>query len=173
VAITAKKHGLPIPLQLTAFELPPVEKKRKIRFEVMKEVFLKEDIIVDGMHRNLTPPRRQSEFHLATTAQLIRIQNAIKVDSMIAREIFDKMIYVTEARSNFIEAREVVQRNLDGLGYITRSDRWTNPPKSKKNLRYGGSVDPWKSEIWAWIIFCYLGNVIIEHLAKDGEKNGF
>ncbi|GJS50163.1 hypothetical protein Tco_0600284 [Tanacetum coccineum] len=134
VATTTNKLGLPLPPQLTIFELPPAEKKRKRRVEVMKEVFLKEYIIVDGMHKKLTPSegvinhwygirnkirdfvyngsldlvfQRESEFHLATTSQLIRIQIAIKVDSVIAIEMYDKMIYVIEAKSGFVEAREV------------------------------------------------------------------
>ncbi|GJT07364.1 hypothetical protein Tco_0841826 [Tanacetum coccineum] len=56
VATTADKLGLPPPPQLTAFELPPAEKKRKIRAEVIHEVFVKENIVVDGMQRNLVPP---------------------------------------------------------------------------------------------------------------------
>ncbi|GKB71546.1 hypothetical protein Tco_0932958 [Tanacetum coccineum] len=104
----------------------------------MKEVFLKEDIIVDGVYRNLTPPegvirsaglvirepksgifvyngnfdlvfQRESKFHLET-------KNIIKVELVIAREMYDKMIYVIEASPDFIEAREVVQKNLDDLG---------------------------------------------------------
>ncbi|GJZ59503.1 hypothetical protein Tco_0615319 [Tanacetum coccineum] len=58
----------------------------------------------------------ESEFHLATTSQLIRIQNAIKVDSVIAIEMYDKMIYVIKAKSGFVEAREVIQKNLDDMG---------------------------------------------------------
>ncbi|GJS46418.1 hypothetical protein Tco_0596539 [Tanacetum coccineum] len=60
--------------------------------------------------------QRENEFHLAATTQLIRIQNAIKVDSVIAREMFDKMIYVIEAREDVVEARKIVQENLDDLG---------------------------------------------------------
>ncbi|GKC22712.1 importin subunit beta-1 [Tanacetum coccineum] len=56
VATTTDKLGLPPPPQLTAFELPPGEKKRKRRDEVIHEVFLKENIVVDGMQRNLVPP---------------------------------------------------------------------------------------------------------------------
>ncbi|GKA62426.1 hypothetical protein Tco_0761945 [Tanacetum coccineum] len=50
--------------------------------------------------------QRESEFHLTLTIQLIRIQNQIKVDSEIADEMFRKMIYVIEARSDCIKARE-------------------------------------------------------------------
>ncbi|GJW82558.1 hypothetical protein Tco_0146533 [Tanacetum coccineum] len=54
----------------------------------------------------------KKEFHLATTAQLIRVRNAIKTDSVEAREMFDKMIYVTKARNDVVEARKIVQDNL-------------------------------------------------------------
>ncbi|GKA57420.1 hypothetical protein Tco_0756608 [Tanacetum coccineum] len=59
---------------------------------------------------------RRNEYHLATTTQLTRIQNAIKVDSVIAQEMFDKMIYVIEARDDIVEARKIIHENLDDLG---------------------------------------------------------
>ncbi|GKC44590.1 hypothetical protein Tco_1062312, partial [Tanacetum coccineum] len=85
-------------IALIAFDLPAFEKKRKCASELLEEVFMKEDIRVDGMQRNLIPPpgvegskglvirepepeifyngnfdlvfQREEEFHLATTAQL-------------------------------------------------------------------------------------------------------
>ncbi|GKD33383.1 hypothetical protein Tco_1248892 [Tanacetum coccineum] len=100
---------------------------------------------VDGMDRNLIPPprvvpiqslvinepesgiffmnrntnigfQRENEFHLAPTTGLIRIQNQIKTDSEISAEMFTKMIYVIEARSDCIKARKIVEKNLDNLG---------------------------------------------------------
>ncbi|GJS92432.1 hypothetical protein Tco_0799400 [Tanacetum coccineum] len=60
--------------------------------------------VMDGMHRNLVPVSGvvplEGEFHLATTPQLIRIQNAIKVDLEKADEMYRKMIYVIEARDD-------------------------------------------------------------------------
>ncbi|GJX72838.1 hypothetical protein Tco_0311433, partial [Tanacetum coccineum] len=41
---------------LSPFGLSASEKKRKRSSEIIKEVFVKEDIVVDGMHRNLVPP---------------------------------------------------------------------------------------------------------------------
>ncbi|GKB99649.1 hypothetical protein Tco_0985786 [Tanacetum coccineum] len=52
----ARKLGIPPPPQLTTFGLTALEKKRKRSSELIKEVFVKEDIVVDGMHRNLVPP---------------------------------------------------------------------------------------------------------------------
>nr|GEX99027.1 hypothetical protein [Tanacetum cinerariifolium] len=94
----AEKLGIPPPSKLSAFGLSAAEKKRKRSSEIIKEVFVKEYIVVDGMHRNLIPPskvegsrglviretesgiffhnrnfdivfQREEEFHLATTAQ--------------------------------------------------------------------------------------------------------
>ncbi|GJY35037.1 hypothetical protein Tco_0420415 [Tanacetum coccineum] len=74
------------------------DKKRKITLEIIKEVFVKENIVVDGMHKNLVPPpgvkgikglvikepesgvffyngnfdmvfQREKEFHLATVGK--------------------------------------------------------------------------------------------------------
>ncbi|GKF61653.1 hypothetical protein Tco_0181707, partial [Tanacetum coccineum] len=51
----AKRLGLPPPPELATFGLTAKEKKRK-RAEVIKEVFVTEDVRVDGMDRNLIPP---------------------------------------------------------------------------------------------------------------------
>nr|GEV64525.1 hypothetical protein [Tanacetum cinerariifolium] len=67
----------------------------------------------DPLLKNL---KRENEFHLDTTTQLIGIQNAIKIDLVEAREIFDKLIYVIEARDDVVEARKILQDNLDDLG---------------------------------------------------------
>ncbi|GJZ17599.1 hypothetical protein Tco_0553722 [Tanacetum coccineum] len=89
------KLGIPLPPQLTVVELPPSEKKKK---EVLRSW------------------KRESKFHLAAAAQLIRIQNAIKIDSVIAREMYDKLVYVIKAREDVVEARKTIQENLDNLG---------------------------------------------------------
>ncbi|GKE08732.1 hypothetical protein Tco_1412283, partial [Tanacetum coccineum] len=138
--LEAKKLELPPPPVLATFGMTAGDKKRK-RTKFLKEVFVTENIIVNGMYRNLIPPpgvmpiqglvinepelgiffmngntdiafQRESEFHLTPTTQLIRIQNQIKVYSEIASEMFTKMIYVIEARSDCIEARKIVEKNL-------------------------------------------------------------
>nr|GEZ44743.1 hypothetical protein [Tanacetum cinerariifolium] len=141
----AKRLGLPPPPELATFGLTDEEKKRKKkRTGFLKEIFVTEDIRVDGMNRNLIPPpgvvpneglikehesrifymnsdtnvvfQRKSEFHLTSTVQLIHIQNQIKVDSEIASEMYKMMNYVIEAMDDCIEARKTVQKNLDNLG---------------------------------------------------------
>ncbi|GKD06650.1 hypothetical protein Tco_1181624 [Tanacetum coccineum] len=103
---SAKKLGLPPPPALATFGMTAKDKKRK-RTEILEEVFEKEDTVVNGMHRNLVPPlgiegrqglvirnlsrgfffyngnwdlvfQREEEFYLATTTQLIRLQNFIQ-----------------------------------------------------------------------------------------------
>ncbi|GJX40749.1 hypothetical protein Tco_0255739 [Tanacetum coccineum] len=123
------KLGILPPPHLTAFELPPTEKKvgmkRKRRTDLIHEVFVKKNIIMDGMQRNLTLPegvvgkagmvikepeaeiflyngnfdlvfQRRSEYALASTPQLIRIQNQIKIDYEYDQQVYDELIYETE-----------------------------------------------------------------------------
>ncbi|GJT37688.1 hypothetical protein Tco_0937553 [Tanacetum coccineum] len=102
VATIARKLGIPPPSQLTAFKLPTTEKKKKRRTELIHEVFVKKNIVVDGMQRNLVPPQ-------GVVRSVGLDQNAIKIDSIEARKMFDKMIYVIEARDDVVEARKIVQ----------------------------------------------------------------
>ncbi|GJV18551.1 hypothetical protein Tco_1367571 [Tanacetum coccineum] len=53
--LQAKRLGLPLPPKLATFRLTVEEKKRK-RTEFIKEVFLTEEVRVDGIDRNLIPP---------------------------------------------------------------------------------------------------------------------
>ncbi|GKA36690.1 hypothetical protein Tco_0723255 [Tanacetum coccineum] len=152
-----KKLGLLIPPTLTTFGITTKDKKRKTT-EFLKEVFVTENIIVNGMQRNLIPPRvmpieglviskpksgiffmnriidiafqRETKFHLTPTVQLIQIQNQIKGDSKIADEMFRKMIYVIEARSNCIEARKIVEKNLEVMKGLSECKA------SKSNIRH-------------------------------------
>ncbi|GJU61112.1 hypothetical protein Tco_1238878 [Tanacetum coccineum] len=140
-----KKLGfsIPPPPELTAFGLSAAEKKRKRSSEIIKEVFVKEDIVVDGMHRNLVPPPRvegsrglvirepesgiffyngnfdlifqREEFHLATTAQLIRTQSVIHRGTPEAEEMFKKMELTIEARNDVAEARRTASAGIEGL----------------------------------------------------------
>ncbi|GJW40427.1 hypothetical protein Tco_0066272 [Tanacetum coccineum] len=48
---------LPLPLrELSSFGIPMEDKKRKRTSEILQQVFVKENIVVDGMKRNLAPP---------------------------------------------------------------------------------------------------------------------
>nr|GEV21566.1 hypothetical protein [Tanacetum cinerariifolium] len=58
-ATQAGKLGIPPPPELTAFKFPLAEKKtctkRKINAKVIHEVFVKDNVVVDDIHRNLVP----------------------------------------------------------------------------------------------------------------------
>ncbi|GJX43037.1 hypothetical protein Tco_0259713 [Tanacetum coccineum] len=140
-----EKLGLPPPPELIAFGLSAAEKKRKRTSEILKEVFVTEDIIVDGMHRNLIPPlgvvgsrglvitepesgifyyngnydlvfQRENELHLATTAQLIRQLSYIQRTSLEAKEIIKKLEFTMKARNDVEQARKIIRDNLDKGG---------------------------------------------------------
>ncbi|GKE44944.1 hypothetical protein Tco_1472228, partial [Tanacetum coccineum] len=115
VKTQARKLGIPPLPQLTAFGLSASKKKRKRSFEIIKEVFVKEDIMVDGIHRNLVPPLGVVEFYLDTTAQLIRVQSTINRDTPEGREMFNKIELAIEAKNDVVEARKIVKDNLDNL----------------------------------------------------------
>nr|GEV31791.1 copia protein [Tanacetum cinerariifolium] len=60
--------------------------------------------------------QRESEFHLATTPQLIRLQSAIIRGTLEAKEMYKLMKLTIEARNDAAEARRIVKDNLDGMG---------------------------------------------------------
>nr|GEX08864.1 hypothetical protein [Tanacetum cinerariifolium] len=108
--LEAKKLGLPPPPTLAIFRMTAEEKRGKGHSFSKKPLSLKTSENTDIAFQ------RESEFHLTSTIQLIRIQNQIKVDSEIVDEMFSKMIYVIEARSDCAKAKETVEKNLDDLG---------------------------------------------------------
>ncbi|GKA39690.1 hypothetical protein Tco_0732241, partial [Tanacetum coccineum] len=48
--------------------------------------------------------------------KLVRIQMLIKVDTEYAQEVYNSMIYEIESRPDFVQAREIIEKNLDSLG---------------------------------------------------------
>ena len=142
VTSRAKALGIPPPSELTN---PAESKKRKRTADILKEVFVQDDVVVDGMHRNLVPPpgvtgmkglvitepehgifylngnfdlvfQRISKFHLATTPQLIRLQQGIIRGTPDADAVFNQLEFEIEARNDAAKAREIVKDNLDGMG---------------------------------------------------------
>ncbi|GJV48728.1 hypothetical protein Tco_1438940 [Tanacetum coccineum] len=134
--------GIPPPPKLSNFRVPTTDKKRKRSSENLKEVFVKENVEVDEMHRNLVPPpgvegrrglvirepearifyyngnfdlvfQRESEFHLATTVQLVRLQDAIIRDTPEAEEMYNLLDLEIESRND-------VNDNLDDMGQHIR-----------------------------------------------------
>nr|GEU94511.1 hypothetical protein [Tanacetum cinerariifolium] len=108
--------------QLAPFKLPTTSKKRKRNAEMIQEVFVKENIMVDCMHRNFSLRegvvgktglvirelvagiflynenfdlvfQQRSDRQLESTTQLIRIQNLINVDFKYAQQVYEEIIY--------------------------------------------------------------------------------
>ncbi|GJR27507.1 hypothetical protein Tco_1103739 [Tanacetum coccineum] len=109
----ARKLGIPPPPQLTTFGLTALEKKRKRSSELIKEVFVKEDIVVDGMHRNLVPP-------LGVVPSEGKCINAIKVDSKYADKMYPSNKGLAECKalaSNLkrIQVKDIVKEVEDYL----------------------------------------------------------
>ncbi|GJU23422.1 transposase, MuDR, plant, partial [Tanacetum coccineum] len=117
---------------------------RSLGFSEWPEVFVTENVVADGCKRNITPPvgvegkngkvirepeagffyyngnfdlvyQRESEFHITSTVQLIRLQRRIVRDSPEADEMYQLMNLEIESRNDVIKARETVEKNLDGL----------------------------------------------------------
>ncbi|GJX61681.1 hypothetical protein Tco_0294581 [Tanacetum coccineum] len=104
--IGAKKVGLPPPPELATFGMSAEDKKRK-RTKFLKEMFVTEDIRMDEMNRNLTPP-----IGIIPIDRL----NQIKIDSEVSKEMMSKLNFMIEARDDCSEARKIVEQNLDNLG---------------------------------------------------------
>ncbi|GJW97685.1 hypothetical protein Tco_0179493 [Tanacetum coccineum] len=120
----SRKLGIsPLP-ELTAFGLSTSEKKRKRNSDIIKEVFVIEDIVVDEIffyNGNFDLVfQREEEFHLATTARLIRTQSAIQKGTLKVEEMFKKMELAIKTRNDVAEARKIVKENLDGMGQYMR-----------------------------------------------------
>nr|GEV86045.1 hypothetical protein [Tanacetum cinerariifolium] len=122
----AKKPGIPPPHELSNSGIQVNEKKKRSS-EILKVVFVQQDIIMDGMHRNLVPPqefvgsrglvitepedrifyyngnfnldfKRESEFHLANTTQLIKILDDFQRNTPEAEEMYKRLQLAIEAR---------------------------------------------------------------------------
>ncbi|GKB10680.1 RNA-directed DNA polymerase, eukaryota, reverse transcriptase zinc-binding domain protein [Tanacetum coccineum] len=109
----AGKLGIPSLSELTAFGLFAAEKKklrdpqRSSRGLVIREPEL--GIFFYNGNFDLVF-QREEEFHLATTAQLIRLQNDMQRGSIEVEEMFAKLKLTIEARNDVTEARKVTQR---------------------------------------------------------------
>ncbi|GKE60821.1 hypothetical protein Tco_1511188 [Tanacetum coccineum] len=118
----AEKLDIHPPSELTAFGLSAAEKKRKRSLEIIHEVFVKDNIVVDGMQRNLVPPRgvegarglviKDLNQGSSSTMTLERHSGG----SPEAEEMFAKLELTIKARNDVTEARKVVKGNLDVLG---------------------------------------------------------
>ncbi|GKB56781.1 hypothetical protein Tco_0912967 [Tanacetum coccineum] len=142
----AKKIGRDPPPELQLLVLTPAERKRK-RTDDLRKMFPADDLLVDGSLRKITLPvgvepkidkvirepevgffylngstdlcfQRESEFHLTSTVQLIKLHPCIKLDSQEAKDMYALMSLTIEARDDLEEARKAVEKDTDLLGNI-------------------------------------------------------
>ncbi|GJX13264.1 hypothetical protein Tco_0205022 [Tanacetum coccineum] len=110
VLTQAKALGIPPPPELSTFGLsvPAVDKKRKRSSEILEEVFVKENIVVDGMHRNLVPPPGIK----GRQGLVIKEPESIQRGTPEADEMFKKLELTIEARDDAAQARDIVMKGL-------------------------------------------------------------
>ncbi|GJW95133.1 reverse transcriptase domain-containing protein [Tanacetum coccineum] len=112
VLTQAKELGIPPPPELSSFGIPVEDRKRKRTSEILQQVFFKENIVVDGMNRNLAPPLGVEELHLATMAQLIRLQGSIIRDTPEAEEVYNLMELEIESREDAMKSKLSTKHQL-------------------------------------------------------------
>ncbi|GJT27869.1 transport protein Sec23-like protein [Tanacetum coccineum] len=86
---------------------------------------IEEDVVVDGMHINLTPPLG------ITSAKFVQVIKKLEVeilyyngnfDLVFQRKVYDELIWVIEARLDVVATREIVENNLDAQLQRATSD---------------------------------------------------
>nr|GEY51017.1 hypothetical protein [Tanacetum cinerariifolium] len=110
----AKALGIPPPPELSTFGGSINEKKRKKKLRGPKGGIFFYNGNFDLLFQ------REEEFHLATTAQMVRLQSPIYRGTPEKEELFKKMELTKEARIDVSQARKIVQDNLDGLSQHIR-----------------------------------------------------
>nr|GEX17775.1 hypothetical protein [Tanacetum cinerariifolium] len=116
----SKKLGLPLPPALATFRMIAEDKKRK-RIEILEEVFVKDNVVVNGMHRNLVPSLRiegRQGLVIREPESWIFYYNRNRDlrGTPEADEMFKKLELIMEARDDAVHARDIVKENLYGLG---------------------------------------------------------
>ncbi|GJT03441.1 hypothetical protein Tco_0824610 [Tanacetum coccineum] len=91
--------------------------KRKRSSEIIHEVFVKDNIVVDGMQRNLVPLRGVEGTRGLVIKDLNQGSSSTMRGSPEAEEMFAKLKLTIKARNDVTEARKVVKGNLDTHRY--------------------------------------------------------
>ncbi|GJY67156.1 hypothetical protein Tco_0469394 [Tanacetum coccineum] len=121
IATEAKKAlGISPPSELSTFGVSINDKKIKRSLEIITKVFVKENVMVDGMHRNLVPhPRIEGGKGLVIRepeSGVFFYNGTLIWGTPEAEEFFKKMDLIIESRDDANQARKIIQDNLDGLG---------------------------------------------------------
>ncbi|GKF43946.1 hypothetical protein Tco_0130498 [Tanacetum coccineum] len=105
----AKRLGLPPPLELATFRLTAIEKKKK-RAEFITEMFVTEDVRVDGMNKNLIPP-----------------PGVVPIEALVIKEPESGIFYMNR------NTDVVFQRESESMNYVIEA-RDDSVPKVMKGL---------------------------------------
>ncbi|GJU64091.1 putative reverse transcriptase domain-containing protein [Tanacetum coccineum] len=119
-ALASKTKSISPPSELSTFGVSINDKKIKRSLEILTEVFMKENVMVDGMHRNLVPhPRIEGGKGLVIRepeSGVFFYNGTLIWGTPEAEEFFKKMDLIIESRDDANQARKIIQDNLDGLG---------------------------------------------------------
>nr|GEZ20709.1 hypothetical protein [Tanacetum cinerariifolium] len=81
----SKKLGLPPPSALATFGM--IDEDKKGKGQILEEVFMKENVVVNGMHRNLVPPSRlKSEKGLSSRNLSLRFSSTMGIETWSCKE---------------------------------------------------------------------------------------
>ncbi|GJR27714.1 hypothetical protein Tco_1103946 [Tanacetum coccineum] len=111
----AEKLGIPSPSELTAFGLSAAKKKRKRSSEIIQEVFVKDNIVVYGMQRNLIPPPGVEGTRGPVIREPESRSSSTMRGSLEVEEMFAKLELTIEAKNDVIEARKVKTQRYQRL----------------------------------------------------------
>ncbi|GKC05894.1 hypothetical protein Tco_0997504 [Tanacetum coccineum] len=109
---------LPSP-ELSTFGISADDRKRKRSLEILQEVFMKENIVVNGMQRNLIPPPciegSRGRVIREPESGIFYYNGAIQRGTPEVEEMFKKLELTIEARNDVNQAKKIVQENFDGM----------------------------------------------------------
>ncbi|GJY23097.1 hypothetical protein Tco_0396755 [Tanacetum coccineum] len=118
-------RGIPPPSELSTFRVSINDKKRKRSSEILQEIFVKENIVVDEMHKNLVPPPgvegRRGMVIREPESGVFFYNGNFDLNEILRRtpeaeEFFKKLDLTIEARNDVNPAKKIVLDNLDGIG---------------------------------------------------------
>ncbi|GJU12033.1 hypothetical protein Tco_1134429 [Tanacetum coccineum] len=171
VLTQAKALGIPPPPELSTFGLSvlAVDKKRKKSSEILEEVFMKENVVVDGMHRILVPPpgikgRQGLVIREPESGIFFYNRNWDLRGTPEANEMFRKLELTIEARDDAAQARDIVKDNLDGLGQHIKQHQTYSSQRHRQ-----GSRRLLEDILISWDGYQLAGNSISPRGATKGD----
>ncbi|GJZ93377.1 hypothetical protein Tco_0665442 [Tanacetum coccineum] len=123
------------PLSLTVYEKFMLKQQGFIEWiEIHSLAFKVKSKSNDLLLRNLKAKgKREEEFHLTTTAQLIRHQNTIQRGCLEAEEMFTKLELTIKAKNDVTDARKVLKDSLSAKPQRATTDIFKSKTSSRKS----------------------------------------